>query len=315
MPEPGPAAAEFDAIILAGGRGTRLGGADKPGLVVGTATMAATVVAAAVAAGARQVILVGPDRPDAAAAAGPGPAGSAAGAGPLIRVREDPPGAGPVPALRAGLARASAPWVAVLAADLPFLRGDRLGALVAAARGGGPAGAVIADASGAPQWLAGCWRAGALTRALAGYQGSSLRGLLAPLRPALVQDPGPAGRPWPWLDCDTPAELAAARAWLAGRPPDTMRSAGAGPSRERDITVSTLDRWIQAACAELGLDPAQVPVRLVLDLARDVAHQVDRPGAPLTAFLLGLAVGSGQPLDAAAGQLTDLAARWENPGR
>ena len=220
---PGPAAAEFDAIILAGGRGSRLGGADKPGLVVGTATMAATAVAAAVAAGARQVILVGPDRPDAAAAAAgaarPGPAGSAAGAGPLVRVREDPPGAGPIPALRAGMARASAPWVAVLAADLPFLRGDRLGALVAAACGGGPAGAVIADASGAPQWLAGCWRAGALARALGAYQGSSLRGLLAPLRPALIQDPGPAGLPSPWLDCDTPAELAAARAWLAARPP------------------------------------------------------------------------------------------------
>jgi len=77
--------------------------------------------------------------------------------------------------------------------------------------------------------------------------------------------------------------------------------------------VSTLDRWTQAACAELGLDPAQVPARVVLDLARDAAHQVDRPAAPLTAFILGLAVGGGQPLDEAARQLTDLAARWENP--
>jgi Domain of unknown function (DUF6457) len=77
--------------------------------------------------------------------------------------------------------------------------------------------------------------------------------------------------------------------------------------------VSTLDHWTEAACAELGLAPAQVPARIVLDLARDVAHQVDRPAAPLTAFLLGLAVGSGQPLDEAARQLTDLAARWESP--
>jgi hypothetical protein len=30
----------------------------------------------------------------------------------------------------------------------------------------------------------------------------------------------------------------------------------------------------------------------------------------VSAFLLGLAVGSGQPLAEAAGQLTDLAARW-----
>ena len=77
--------------------------------------------------------------------------------------------------------------------------------------------------------------------------------------------------------------------------------------------MSTLDRWTQAACAELGLDPAQVPARVVLDLARDAAHQVDRPAAPLTAFMLGLAVGGGQSLDEAARQLTDLAARWEQP--
>jgi len=309
---PGPADPEFDAVILAGGGGARLGGADKPGLVVGTRTMAATVVTAAVAAGARQVILVGPDR------RGAGPAAQ------LIAVREDPPGAGPVPALRAGLARASAPWVAVLAADLPFLRGERLSALLAAARSGGRAGAVIADASGAPQWLAGCWRTGPLATALAAYQGSSLRGLLGPLGPALIRDPGPAGGPPPWLDCDTPAELAQARAWLAARPrtghnedrPALVRTAGPGPGpgRERDSTVSTLERWTQAACAELGLEPEQVPARIVLHLARDVAHQVDRPAAPLTAFLLGLAVGSGQSLDEAARQLTDLAARWGNPG-
>jgi hypothetical protein len=77
--------------------------------------------------------------------------------------------------------------------------------------------------------------------------------------------------------------------------------------------VSTLDRWTQAACAELGLAPAQVPARVVLDLAREVAHQVDRPAAPLTAFLLGLAVGGGQSLDEATRKLTDLAAGWENP--
>ncbi|MGH3399963.1 MAG: NTP transferase domain-containing protein, partial [Streptosporangiaceae bacterium] len=58
---------DFDAIILAGGRGTRLGGADKPGLVVGTESMAAAVARAAVAAGARRVVLVGPGRADLAA--------------------------------------------------------------------------------------------------------------------------------------------------------------------------------------------------------------------------------------------------------
>ena len=111
--------------------------------------------------------------------------------------REEPPGAGPVPALRAGLAEAAAPWVAVLAADLPFLDGDQVLSLLAAARDGTSAGAVIADESGAEQWLAGCWRTGRLGAALAGYQGSSLRGLLAPLRPVLIRRRRPrrAARP------------------------------------------------------------------------------------------------------------------------
>jgi hypothetical protein len=75
--------------------------------------------------------------------------------------------------------------------------------------------------------------------------------------------------------------------------------------------VSTLDRWTEAACAELGLAPGDVVARTVLDLARDVAHQVERPAAPLTAFLLGLAAGRGQPVDEAADRLRALAARWE----
>ena len=75
--------------------------------------------------------------------------------------------------------------------------------------------------------------------------------------------------------------------------------------------MSTLDEWVGAACAELGLDSAVVDQRTVLDLARQVAHQVDRPAAPVTAFLLGVAVGSGQQLGPAVSQLADLAGRWQ----
>src|SRR5579875_3379181 len=137
----------FGMIILAGGRGRRLGGRDKPGLVVGGRTLLRSVVAAAVGAGARQLIVVGPPRP---------------GYGPGVRfVTEEPPGAGPVPALRRGLAEmdrlagadphggAAGPWTALLAADLPFLRAGHLGALLRAAERAG-AGAVLADDSGWP---------------------------------------------------------------------------------------------------------------------------------------------------------------------
>ncbi|WP_433388807.1 DUF6457 domain-containing protein [Micromonospora sp. KLBMP9576] len=74
--------------------------------------------------------------------------------------------------------------------------------------------------------------------------------------------------------------------------------------------MTVMDDWVTAACAELDLDPAQVPVPAVLDLAKDVAHQVLRPGAPVTAYLLGLAVGRGADPAGAAARLGALAAAW-----
>jgi len=199
-----PGGSGLDAIILAGGRAARLGGADKPGLVVGEQPMAVAVARAAVTAGARRVVLVGPARPELAGVTAPEG---------LIAVREDPPGSGPVPGLRAGLRKARAPRVAVLAADLPFLGARHVSMVWDAARGGGQAGALLADDTGRPQWLTGCWATAGLRAALAAYEGASLRGLLSPLEPALISYQPAAGEPPPWLDCDTPAALAAARAW------------------------------------------------------------------------------------------------------
>jgi Domain of unknown function (DUF6457) len=84
-----------------------------------------------------------------------------------------------------------------------------------------------------------------------------------------------------------------------------------GPQPLGCVFVNTLDQWAESACAELGLDRREADVKAVLDLARDVAHSVARPAAPLTAFLLGLAVGRGQQLDHAAQRLRTLAQRWE----
>jgi hypothetical protein len=77
--------------------------------------------------------------------------------------------------------------------------------------------------------------------------------------------------------------------------------------------MATLDDWNRAACGALGLDPDEVRQGLVLDLARDVAHGVARPAAPVTAYLLGLAVGRGADPDRAATALTDLASGWPPP--
>jgi Domain of unknown function (DUF6457) len=52
-----------------------------------------------------------------------------------------------------------------------------------------------------------------------------------------------------------------------------------------------LDEWVAALAAELDVDPEVVDVRLLLDVARDAAHNVDRPAAPLSTFLVGYAAG------------------------
>ncbi|GGQ45287.1 DUF6457 domain-containing protein [Couchioplanes azureus] len=54
---------------------------------------------------------------------------------------------------------------------------------------------------------------------------------------------------------------------------------------------------------------------LVLDVARDVAHNVVRPGAPISTYLMGLAVGRGaDPADVAA-RLSELAKSWPTGDR
>ncbi len=77
--------------------------------------------------------------------------------------------------------------------------------------------------------------------------------------------------------------------------------------------MTTLDSWTAAVCAEFGIDVAAVDVRQVLDLARDVAHQVDRPAAPVTAFLAGLAVGAGASADDVVARVLALLASWDAP--
>jgi hypothetical protein len=74
-----------------------------------------------------------------------------------------------------------------------------------------------------------------------------------------------------------------------------------------------LDDWIARAGRELGLDPAEVPTDVVLGLAKDVAHGVVRPGAPVTAYLMGVAVGRGAEPAAVAERLSELALSWRAP--
>ena len=62
-----------------------------------------------------------------------------------------------------------------------------------------------------------------------------------------------------------------------------------------------LDEWLTQLSAELGVDDVELDhktVKALLDLARDAAHGVERVAAPLTTFLVGVAVGRGQSVAA-----------------
>ena len=77
--------------------------------------------------------------------------------------------------------------------------------------------------------------------------------------------------------------------------------------------MSTLEEWTAAVRGDLGLDPGPLSsqeTRAVLDLARDVSHEVHRMAAPLTAYLLGMAVGRGLTLPEASDRVRGLAADW-----
>ncbi|MCZ2823648.1 MULTISPECIES: molybdenum cofactor guanylyltransferase [unclassified Modestobacter] len=184
----------FAAVVLAGGRAARLGGQPKPQLDVGGRTMLAAVLDAV--RDADPVVVVGPPQPV--------PEG-------VVLVREVPAGGGPVPALAAGLAAVgAAEVVAVLAADLPFLTRDLVTALRQQLA---EDGVLVVDDTGRDQLLLGVWRTAALRDALRDPRPHTpLRAVLSQLsvgrhRPAASPD-----RPAPWTDCDTPADLARARA-------------------------------------------------------------------------------------------------------
>ncbi|MGW5051780.1 molybdenum cofactor guanylyltransferase [Actinokineospora sp. NPDC004072] len=169
------------AIVLAGGRGSRLGGVDKPALVVGGMTLLDRVVAAV--DGADPVVVVGPQRPTAR---------------PVVWTRETEPGAGPVAALAAGLSAVTAEVVVLLAADLPAVDGAAVRAVREAVDA---TGAVLVDAEGRDQWLFSAWRTDVLRAAVA-RPGRGLYAILGPLDPVRVPDTAGASS-----DLDTPADL------------------------------------------------------------------------------------------------------------
>jgi hypothetical protein len=80
------------------------------------------------------------------------------------------------------------------------------------------------------------------------------------------------------------------------------------------MTDSPMDSWTAAVREELGL-PDDPQVRLVLQVAKDVAHGVLRPAAPVTTYLAGLAVGRGADPGDVAARIGRLVAEHGSPSR
>jgi hypothetical protein len=81
----------------------------------------------------------------------------------------------------------------------------------------------------------------------------------------------------------------------------------------KTVTVNLHD-WIDELCDVLDIE-VEVDEAVVLDLARDSAHNVERRSAPITTFLLGYAAagfdGAPEQVERLAGLATALALRWD----
>ncbi|WP_313479843.1 NTP transferase domain-containing protein [Microbacterium sp.] len=281
-------ASTFGAILLVGGRATRMGGGVKPLLEVGGRTLLSRALAAVTDAGCAPILAVGPELdPD-----------------PRLRwVREDPPFSGPAAAIAAAVAAlehragdggsddgddgddggggGGAEWMLVLAGDLPHA--DRVVTRLTSAASSAPphADAVVLTADGHPQWLAGVYRTHALRASIRAATGeladSSCRALLGGLDITWLADEDGIT-----ADIDTPADLARTRAAFEEEHVSET---------SRTLPPEALDEWALALRERFGLAPDDVPIGLILDLARDVANGVARPAAPFSAFVAGLVAG------------------------
>jgi hypothetical protein len=75
-----------------------------------------------------------------------------------------------------------------------------------------------------------------------------------------------------------------------------------------------LHDWIDELMDVLDIE-VEMDEGLVLDVARQAAHRVQRPAAPISTFLLGYAAGikegSTEEIEALAGRVLALAESWE----
>ncbi|MGZ0186406.1 MAG: molybdenum cofactor guanylyltransferase [Alphaproteobacteria bacterium] len=193
--------AKILGVILAGGKGRRLGGRNKALIEVGGAPLLDRARAALQAA-------------DFLALAG-GSTMTEASASGLELLPDAAPNTGPLAGLAAGLAwaeAAGADWLLSTPVDAPFMTPAVFEALLNTASS--DLDAVIAEADGRTHWLSAIWRPQLAERAFAACHGTdlslanfvtSLRHRRLPLQDASTM----------FLNINTPADLATAEAFVA----------------------------------------------------------------------------------------------------
>jgi len=172
----------IDAVVLAGGRSSRLSGTPKAALIYRGISLLDRAVQAALDADARAVVVVGTQRTTIADAR-------------IASTREEPPFGGPAAGIGAGIAALarihadhSADFTLVLACDLPEVARAIEPLLNSIPLAGGVDGLLLVDADDRQQPLTAVYRSTALAAAVdsrshhAPLEGLSMRALIADLR-------------------------------------------------------------------------------------------------------------------------------------
>jgi molybdopterin-guanine dinucleotide biosynthesis protein A len=210
---------EFDALILAGGAGRRLAGADKAVLDVGGVRLLDRAIEAVAAA--HQIVVVGPWRP------------TEPTTGDIVFTREQPAGSGPAAALMHGLTRVDSPIVVVIAVDVPFAAPAVARVLRVLRDRSDCDAAMVVDSGGRRQPLLAAYRTQALKCRAGDWANRAVRALVGGL--SIVEVPAQLLEA---LDCDTPDDLRRARQAAesgvssgAAAPPPSRRTPRTPPAR------------------------------------------------------------------------------------
>jgi molybdopterin-guanine dinucleotide biosynthesis protein A len=300
----------IDALVLAGGRSTRLGSIPKARLSYRARSLLEHTVAALSAV--RTTVVVG----DVTAQSLPAE---------VLVTREEPAFAGPAAAIGAGLDRLGATGdepaavTVVLACDMPGVEAA-LPLLLDQAREAEVLqdGLIAVDSVGRLQPLLAAYRTEALVAAVAAQrEGGTLEGLsvfqlIRPLELREITVPDEAT-----ADVDTWADAAR---WgienpgiaITSHSPRSDHCKGAKMTNDEQSTQDeqrakedeALRQWCAKVAEATGVPELEVDLKTVLGLAGRAAHAVMRPAAPLTTFIVGyaagIAAGSGKATPAEA---------------